>query len=299
MRAEPSVDLATPAHIRVPYTDALLGTWDVGNEQELMLYGLDAEGLWAWIPATVLPDENTVIADVSRLTAWAVMPGGLMTAWQQRQWIGAPFEPGKRNLLILHGWNASPWDGCMLALAAAVTPLYDNVAAYAYPSALDIAANARALRDFIAAMPEGATFDVIGFSEGGLVARAAGGYTVASRTRTLVTIATPHDGLPPDAPQSVLADEASLQMRAGSAFLAALNASPRRGDVRYFAIAGDGAPDHTSDGLVGVDSALGAGVLAFEGSANVPLLHAPSRDGAVPGMPCDPAVYDVLRAWFG
>lgn len=301
MRAEARSRLSMPASVRVPYTDALLSTWGAVDERLLLLYGLDDDGLWAWLPATIVPEENVAVATVERLTSWAVMPGGLLSAWQARELIGSPFEPGTRNLLLVHGWNSSPWDGCMLALASAMSWRYDRVMAYAYPSALDIGSNAAWLRDAIASRYGEARFDVIGFSEGGLVARAAieagpwnAGRTMAASVGTLVTVATPHLGLRNDAPRSVLGDEASAQMRAGSGFLSTLNAGARHEGVRYYAIAGDGATWHNGDGLVDVASALGGGVVSFEGTATVPLMHAPSGDGAVRGMPCDAAVYEVL-----
>jgi hypothetical protein len=302
MRAEASAPLSLRASIRVPYTEALLETWDVADEQTLGLYALDADGLWSWTPAAIVAEENVALATVDRLTSWAVLPGGLLSAWQQRQLVGAGFERGTRNVLLIHGWNSSPWDGCMLALAAAMSSRYERVASYAYPSAVDIASNARWLRDALAARyGAGVSFDIIGFSEGGLVARAAieagawnDGRTIASSVGTLVTIATPHLGLAPEAPRSLLGDEASEQMRAGSAFLRALNDGASHEGVRYFAIAGDGAPGRAGDGLVEVASALGGGAVAFDGTATVPLVHAPSRDGAVRGMPCDASVYAVL-----
>ena len=268
---------------------------------QLGLYTQDADGLWGALVSFPDPANNVVEAEVDRLTSWVVAPGWMLTAWQRRALMGDAFVPGARNVLLVHGWSSSPWDGCELQLAAAMHGAYDHVSVYAYPSALDIGENARWLRDALSARSPGTAFDVIGFSEGGLIGRAAiepgdwnGGSTIAGSVRHLVTIATPHDGLLPDAGPSLLSDLASLQMRAGSEFLRGLNQHPDTGGVRYTTIAGNGWGDRTSDGLVGVDSALGSGVLAPARAITLPLMHAPTLGGA--GMPCEARVYDAIAS---
>ena len=294
VRAAPSAELAGDATVRIPYSERFLRTWAVADESALALYELDADGLWSRIPASIDAEADVAVARVRRLTTWAVGPAGLLTAWQSRLLVGAGFGEGERNAFVVHGWNGSPWDACQLGLMEAMASSYDHVAAYAYPSALDIRENARWLREALAGTD--GSFDIVAFSEGGLVARAAiedeGGGEIAQRVGRLITVATPHLGLLPDVPDSFLGDAASAQMREGSAFLGALNARPRAG-VRQYAIAGDG--EGGSDGLLSIDSALGRGVLSLEGEAVLPLRHAPSAAGA--GMPCDPAVYETIRAW--
>jgi hypothetical protein len=302
VRATSSAALLKPTRMRIPYSEALLARWNITDERELGLYALDGDGLWGAVIASVDPSGNAVEANIDRLASWVVAPGWMLTAWQRRALVGDAFEPGKRNVLLVHGWNSSPWDGCELRLAAAMRGAYDHVLAYAYPSALDIASNAAWLRDEVRARYAGVTFDVVGFSEGGLVARAAvepgawnGGRTIAASVRNLITIATPHLGLSPDAAPSMLNDAAASEMRAGSPFLRALNERPDTGAVWYGAIAGIGWRDGSSDGLVSVDSALGRGVLSPAHAATPPLVHAASFGGA--GMPCDARVYDTIRAW--
>jgi hypothetical protein len=156
------------------------------------------------------------------------------------------------------------------------------------------------LRDAIAARYPGVTFDVVGVSEGGLVARAAvepgawnDGRTIAQSVRNLITIATPHLGVLPDTGPSLLSDLASSEMRAGAQFLADLNARPDSGPVRYTTIAGDGWRG-ASDGLVGVDSALGRGVLTSARAVTLTLVHAPSL--GADAMPCNAQVYQTIAA---
>ncbi|MEX2246324.1 MAG: hypothetical protein WEC75_06525 [Dehalococcoidia bacterium] len=258
------------------------------------LFGLNAGAIAAGA-SRALAGPSTPAA-VSAAPAPPPFAAGL-PGWQDRALLGRPFAPGERNVLVLHGWNGSPWDGCMLRLAEALAARYDNVLAYAYPSALDIESNATWLRDAIAERYPGVTFDVVAFSEGGLVARTAiepgewnGGRTIASHVRTLVTIGTPHDGLLADLPPSWLGDIASLQMRPGSTFLRELNAAPRPGNVRYALIAGD--TGHGSDGIVPVESALARTTLTPAATAVLPLPHTASP--TTPHLPCDPAVYAAI-----
>jgi hypothetical protein len=305
LRAEPATALVAPATLRIVYGSSFLAAWNVDDERSLALYEQDDDGLWRWIAATFDDARHTVTARVDRLATWAVAPGGLLAPWQQRQLIGAPFEAGHRNALIIHGWNASPWEACMLQLTAAVYGAgYDRVLAYAYPSALDIAANGAWLRDEIAGRYPGVDFDVIAFSEGGLVARTAiepgrwnAGRTIGASVRNLLTIATPHLGLVEGLPPSFLGDVAAEQMRAGSPFLRELNEAPDQGGTRYHFIAGDGAADGMSDGTVGVSSALARGLLRAQHAATLPLGHAPFY-GAPGAMPCDPRVYELIGAWL-
>ncbi len=302
VRATASAALIRPARVRIPYTAGFLARWNVTDERQLVLYALDDDGLWGALVASVDAASKVLEAEVDRLASWVVAPGWMLTAWQRRALIGDEFAPGERNVLLVHGWNSSPWNGCQLALAAAMRGVYDHVLAYAYPSALDIGENAAWLRAEIAGRYPGVTFDIVGFSEGGLVGRAAiepgawnGGQTIAASVGNLITIATPHTGILPDAGPSLLADAGISEMRAGSAFLRALNEGAAPGAVRYGFIAGAGWGDGASDGLVGVASALGGGAIAPWRTATLPLVHA-TPDG-VGGMPCDPRVYDTIRAW--
>jgi hypothetical protein len=302
VRAGAWATLDKPAHVRIPYSAALLAHWNITDQRQLVLYALDGDRLWGALVASIDPSHNVLEADVDRLTSWVVAPGWMLTAWQRRALVGDPFAPGARNVLLVHGWNSSPWDGCELELAAAMSGSYDHVLAYAYPSALDIGANADWLRKEIAARYPGVTFDIVGFSEGGLIGRAAvepgawnGGQTIAASVRNLITIATPHTGLLPDAGPSLLSDLGAAEMRPGSPFLRALNEHPGPNSVNYALIAGAGWRDAASDGLVSVESALGQGAVTAQRTAVLPLVHA-TPDG-IGGMPCDPLVYNTIKAW--
>jgi hypothetical protein len=131
----------------------------------------DEDGLWRWIPATFDDERHAVTASVDRLGAWAVVPGGLLAPWQQRRLIGAPFEPGRRNALIIHGWNARRGTRVCWPRAQSAARC-ERVLAYAYPSALDIAASGAWLRDDREAIPRsGVRRHRV--QRGGLVARVA------------------------------------------------------------------------------------------------------------------------------
>ncbi len=328
VRAAATAPLAKHARVRIPYSEALLLHWNITDERQLVLYALDDDGLWGALLSSPDLAHHALEANIDRLTSWVVAPGWMLTAWQRRALVGDAFTPDTRNVLLVHGWNASPWDRCELQLAAAMRGTYDRVLAYAYPSALDIGDNAAWLRDAIAERDPGAAFDIIGFSEGGLVARAAvepgawnDGRTIAAPVRNLITIATPHLGILPDAGPSLLGDLGGAEMRSGSTFLQALNKrehqtigeqldttmtpdasqqarlpSQGRGrgvnSPRYGLIAGGGWRDG-SDGLVSADSALGRGVIADARTMTLPLVHATAGGG---GMPCDAQVYEAIRS---
>ena len=300
VRAAAAAPLAKSGRVRIPYSEALLSHWNITDERQLVLYTLGDDGLWGALVSSPDLAHNVLEANVDRLTSWVVAPGWMLTAWQRRALVGDAFVPGARNVLLVHGWNSSPWDGCELQLAAAMRGTYDRVLAYAYPSALDIGENAVWLRDAIAARYSGVTFDIIGFSEGGLVGRAAvepGAWnddrTIAAAVGNLITVATPYLGIRPDAGPSLLGDFGSAEMRPGSQFLRALNAHATTGSVRYGFVAG-GAWRDGSDGLVSADSALARGVIPGARTTTLPLVHATPGGG---DMPCDARVYEAIRSW--
>ncbi len=198
------------------------------------------------------------------------------------------FRPGQRNVLVIHGWNAAPGDDCNKILTDFAASIYQNVLVYQYPSAGDMAENARWLYERL--LPLLATpdtqFDIIAYSAGGLVARVAkepsalnDGKAIGAQVRNLVTIATPHEGLDQWVNRVVEmspADASFLgvdQMMKGSPFLLKLNANPNQGDTRYFTIAGryEGLP---SDGIVLISSAHAEGALKITDRATFNRSHA-------------------------
>lgn len=298
MRVESAA--GTRLTITLPYTDQFLAEYGARDESVLSLYRRDGGELWAWTESRIDAEQNALTADVDGPGTWVVAPAWMLKAWQPRQIIGGELTRGARNVLVIHGWNASPWEACQLALMQSLSSRYDHVAAYAYPSALDINESARWLRDEIIRRYPGVIFDIAGFSEGGLLARAAiesgpwnGGMTIASQVARLVTIATPHFGLIPGLDPSVLGDVAAEQMRPESAFLRDLNAAPRPSSTSYASIAGNAADGGRSDGLVGVESALGRGIVDASAAVTLPLLHASTYGGGT-GMPCDASVYRAI-----
>ncbi len=299
--AGPAGPLAAEAVLTLPYADELVRVWGIEDETRLGVFHRNEDSTWWWTPALVDRSTNTVVLHVSALGAWAVGPSWMMKPWQQRAVLGAVLEPGARNAVVIHGWNSEPWDACQLELAQGLAPHYENVAAVAYPSALDIAENGNWLRAEIERRWDGVMFDIIAFSEGGLVARAAiephewnDDTLIDAQIGRLVTIATPHEGVEPGVPLSVLNDEAARQMRPGSVFLGELNDAASHPGVRYHLIAGD--LGNGTDSIVPRESALGGGALDPEHTGVLELAHSPSA-AAPRGMPCDASVYDVIGNW--
>lgn len=298
--AAPLARLTERATLTLPYNDDLVRHWQIADETQLGVFERNAEGTWHWSPALVNPATNTVVLQVEALATWTVGPSWMMTPWQDRSILGAKFVAGERNALVLHGWNGEPWGACQLELMAGISTTYDNVAAVAYPSAMSIVDNANWLRSEIEQWSTG-PFDIVAFSEGGLVARAAiepqawnGDLPTKARIGRLVTIATPHLGVTGGMGRSLLNDTAALQMRAGSDFLRELNADGQHDRIRYQFIAGD--LGWGSDSLVQVDSALGRGAVEAEHAGVLPLAHSPTSD--LPrGMPCDPSAYETILEW--
>jgi hypothetical protein len=299
--ALPRVALPVRATLVLPYADALVRDWRIEDETQLGVFERDAGETWRWSPALVNPATNTVVLQVDTLAAWTVGPSWMMKPWQQRSILGAEFVGGERNVLVLHGWNGEPWEACQLDLMAGIAPYYDNVAAVAYPSALDIADNANWLREEIERQWPDTPVDIIAFSEGGLVARAAiephtwnGDAVISAKIGRLVTIATPHLGVVGEMTLSLLNDTAARQMRSGSDFLDELNAEARHEHIRYQFIAGD--LGRGSDSIVPRDSALARGAVQADGTTVLPLAHSPSSEMRR-GMPCDSSVYEAVAAW--
>lgn len=286
------------ATVTVPYTDELVTAWGIEEARDVGIASRMADGTWHWSPAMIDAAANTATAAADGGVAWAAAPSWMVRPWQQRQIAGAAFAPGERNALVVHGWNDEPWSGCMLGLAAGIAPAYDNVASVAYPSALDMRETAVWLRAEIEARWRDTPFDIIAFSEGGLVARATiephawnGGRGLEAAVGRLVTIGTPHGGLRGGAALSYLDDEAGRQMRAGSEFLRELNDQSAPGAREYVAIAGDLGDGH--DNVVDVESALGRGLFPATVRAVVNLPHSP-RDAGARGMPCHEDVYALI-----
>ena len=298
VRAEPPLAGDGASYLlTLPYAETLVERWDV-DARDLGVFRMEGE-TWRWSPAIVDAGARTATVEVRGGTAWAVGPSWMMKPWQERRIVGADPLAGGRNALVLHGWNGEPWDSCMLQLMQGIAPRYDDVAAAAYPSALDIAANGAWLRDEIETRYAGAPLDIIAFSEGGLLARAAiepqawnGEMAIDVEIGRLVTIATPHEGLSEDAPSSLTDDVAGEEMRSGSDFLAELNAGSQAEGVRYELIAGDRS--NGGDGVTRVESALALNTLSAGRRTIVPLAHSPAA--GVRGMPCDAAVYEAIIA---
>jgi pimeloyl-ACP methyl ester carboxylesterase len=176
------------------------------------------------------------------------------------------FRANEANGLFIHGWNQKPRDMEVKTFLNTMQRLYKNVAVYQYPSAEHIQANAEALRAFFGNLDRNLKFDIVAYSEGGLVAR----YLIeqlglGEHVENLLTIATPHRGFSHwwcPAIQDGISD-----MQEWSGFLQKINLGPIRHDhTLYFAVAGrvtssgwDGFSSRdlsTGDGVVTIDSAL-------------------------------------------
>lgn len=155
--------------IAMPYDAAFLDAWGVRDVGVLGVYEREDGGVtWRYVASQVDAARGVVTAEVRAPGTWVVAPPWLLKAWQPFSLVGDAPARGSRNVIVIPGWNASPWDGCQLALMQALSSRYDRVSALAYPSALDIGASGRWLRDAVLRESAGATVDIVGFSEGGL-----------------------------------------------------------------------------------------------------------------------------------
>ena len=284
--------------VTLPYNEALVTTWGIADEARLGILERNSAGEWMWSEAIVDLARNMAVGETHGGDAWAVGPSWMMKPWQERRILGAEFRPGERNVLVIHGWNSEPWDACMLALADGLSRTYANVAAVAYPSAFDITESANWLREELESRWAETPFDIVAFSEGGLVARAAieahawnGDRVLAANVQRLITIATPHEGLLEAAPPSMLDDVANQQMRPGSPFLRELASFEAPVGSEYHLIAGDTGSGH--DSIVSNESALARTTLSPETRATLRLPHSPGRPGGR-GLPCDEQVYELI-----
>ncbi len=255
------------------------------------------------------------------------------------------FYPGQKNVLVVHGLMQAPGDQVMTAFLRFAASRYCNVVVYQYPSGEGVADNAAWLRSRLSELiwqwvsdsvtnPDhlDINFDILAYSEGGLVARAAlegsgGAPVVSNPIENLVTIGTPHLGAEnylnalwtaaewlnflgiPDPNQF----PGVKDMLAPSVFLTALNQRceglPCQSSTRYFAIAGLAPdnikgviPDRIGDGVVSVSSAIGEGALRLAASPAVfQLFHATGLDPDTSGgrsLPCHPNVYVAVDNWL-
>lgn len=219
------------------------------------------------------------------------------------------FRPGEKNILIIHGFNSQPAD--MQGLTEFLTAQCANVMLYKYPSGISPALSGRYLYQALSDVVEpGIRFDMVGYSEGGLVARVAkepgplnGGRAFGDRVGNLVTIGTPHEGLPQVIRGRDLLVilglaapvQAITEMLGGSEFLRMLNTNPQQGATQYFTVAGNLFA--TDDGLVFVDSGLGKNVLRTAGQAIVGLGHSEAL-AAGRAMPNHADVYSQTKLWI-
>ncbi len=233
---------------------------------------------------------------------------------------GAPvteplFRPGEKNILIIHGLNGVPGD--MRGLTDFLAAQCANVMLYRYPSGMSPKVSGRVLYLALSeVLNSSIRFDMVGYSEGGLVARVAtepGALNdmkaFGDQVENLVTIGMPHEGA-----RQVLRGrdilvtfgvaepvQAITDMLIGSEFLRTLNTNPQQGGTRYFTLAGNFF-NETDDGVVFVDSALGQNVLRrTAGVATVGLVHTTSLAvGPASGraLPNHADVYNQVKGWI-
>ena len=266
--------------------------------------------------------QNTVMSAPRTVTAQFAKTAPSVTLLPAQYWQRAEivdfsgragvmeFRPGEKNVLVIPGFGSSGVSE-MSGVIDSVSSQCANVMAYKYSSGTGVREAGRLLIQILSRiLPAGVRFDVVAYDMGGLVARAAveqsdltGGLNLADRVDTLVTIATPHKGFPQTIggreTVSILGLPKSVpglrDLYENSDLLAALNAGQRSTRIRYFAIAGN--KQTATDGLVGIDSALGAGILDLAGQATVPLGHS-ARIAASPVFPNDEQVYALLKQWI-
>ena len=319
---EPDLSFRVPAILQLTYTDAFLSMYGIEDESLLTIISID-EATGIWEPSAenrVDPVNNIILAEITHLSSWSIVSKSWLTTRQKRDLIQPdPFVMGERNVLFIHGFNGSPGDDCMSEVINVLEGLYDHVAAYQYPSALSIEKNAKWLADEISRQFPDGNFDIVGYSEGGLVARTLIEQNqFQDRVDNLVTIATPHKGileatalsllpLPAIAgpgasiPIDVLRTmfPAVFQQMYGSEFLRNLNAAYKPGHTEYHTIAGTDKAGSDTDGVVKVNSAHGTDIFTPAQSETIPnISHSQNTGSPSSWMPCDQRVYDLLKRWL-
>jgi uncharacterized protein (TIGR03437 family) len=288
-----------------------------------------AKALWEkslkWIfaalfSACILFTAKTTYAQ----TTEPVLHQGFAILDAQGRGVSEPvFRPGEKNILVVHGFNSTP--ASMQGIIDFALDQCANVLVYKYPSALNINVSGRRMYQDLSQRlkAEGqpnTRFDIIAYSQGGLVARVAkepgminGQQAFGDQVENLVTIATPHTGIFSPIPDLALrlglgVDPATVpavkDMFPNSNFLNKLNSNPMQGTTQYFAIAGraytPGHPFDFTDGLVHVDSAVGDGKLHLARGDNILRLKHSDRiplPGADP-FPNHPDVYAKIKEWI-
>jgi uncharacterized protein (TIGR03437 family) len=242
---------------------------------------------------------------------------------QGRNVVEPVFRPGEKNILVVHGFNSTP--ASMRGIIDFALDQCANALVYKYPSGLNIAVSGRRMYQDLSqrlkaeGQPD-TRFDIVAYSQGGLVARVAKepgdinrGQAFGDQVENLVTIATPHTGI--FSPISDLAIRLGLRVDPAtvpgakdqfpdSEFLRKLNSNPMQGATQYFAIAGraytSGHPFDFTDGLVHVDSAVGGGKLHLARGDNILRLKHSDRI-PLPGVdpfPNHPDVYAKIKEWI-
>jgi pimeloyl-ACP methyl ester carboxylesterase len=174
-----------------------------------------------------------------------------------------PEDPGRPTVCLVHGLNSS--SGVFLHVIPQLEEAGFGVVVYDYPFNRDLDRTAPAFRrdwaEFRHRMRDTRPWAVVAHSMGGLLARAyVEGDDFAGDVSELILIAPPNHGSAVARAQTLfqliqgvrtargrgglasLADglgEAADDLMPGSAFLASLNARPRRAGVRYHILAGD------------------------------------------------------------
>ena len=252
-----------------------------GFGSSLFVAGLD-RALGQGCHVGVTPDALVVHVDADRLpgdldgaeratrTFTAVVAPEATAAQARRFGLELPrtVDAARPLVVLVHGLDMAPGDMAVLhhLLAAAGYQTAD----FDYPPDGPISEDVALLTAHLTAAREafpGLTVDVVAFSMGGLVARGyIEGPAYAGGVDRLILIATPNHGsawapLEPLAKLHLTADqaannaawrptwfitgglgEAGRDLEPGSAFLAALNARPRRVGVRYSIVVGDRSP---------------------------------------------------------
>lgn len=263
----------------------------------------------------------TAKSTYAQTTTEQVLNQGFAILDAQGRGVSEPvFRPGEKNILVVHGFNSTP--ASMRGIIDFALDQCANVLVYKYPSALNIDVSGRRMYQDLSQRlkAEGqpnTKFDIIAYSQGGLVARVAkepgeinGRQAFGDQVENLVTIATPHTGILFSIPDLLIRlglreDPANVpgvkDMFPNSAFLQELNSNPVQGTAQYFVIAGNAyMPDdllYATDGLVHVNSAFGDGklplargqyILKLKHSDNIPLT------GVAP-FPNHPDVYAKIK----
>jgi len=178
--------LPQPITITVKYSDDILSSPFINNDETQLEVWTDASYVLQWTPAEIVSRDtaqNIITAKVDRPFGKVGVGSNRTRVIKQKRTFETfkgsedSFwnESTKKNLLIIHGITASSEDfteeNDFIIYFRDKNNHYDNILFYNYPSFELIEENAMALNDYILSRNRNAKFDIVAHSMGGLVSR--------------------------------------------------------------------------------------------------------------------------------